>query len=176
MKLLQTIKHSSKFLTSAIVWSLLFILTITVVNGQELPPRPLTVTVSLSQNLSFGAFYHGNAGGSVIIYNDGSRSSSGDIVLLTMGYSFSTGLYDVVANPGTLISILKGPDAILTGSNGGFMVLQIGDSNPGNPFIITTTPPMATQVRIGGTLVVGNPLTNPPGNYGGTFDVTLVQE
>ncbi len=176
MKLLPIIKYSSRLLTPVVIWSLLFSLTTIVVNGQELPPRPLTVTVSLSQNLSFGAFYHGNAGGSVIIYDDGSRSSTGDIVLLTMGYSFSTGLYDVVANPGTLISILNGPDAVLTGSNGGFMILQIGDSNPASPFILTTAPPMATQLRIGGTLIVGNPLQNPPGNYGGTFDVTLVQE
>jgi hypothetical protein len=176
MKLSPTIKYCSRSLTSIVLWIILFISTTIVANGQELPPRPLTVTVNLSQNLSFGAFYHGNAGGSVIIYNDGARSSTGDIVLLTMGYSFSTGLYDVIANPGTLISILNGPDAILTGSNGGFMILHIGESNPGNPFILTTPPPMATQIRIGGTLTVGNPLANPPGNYGGTFDVTLVQE
>lgn len=147
-----------------------------MVHGQELPPRPLTVTVNLSQNLNFGAFYQGNIGGSVIIYEDGARSSTGDIVLLTMGYSFSTGLYDVVANPGTLISILNGPDAILTGSNGGSMILQLGDSDPSNPFIMTTTPPSSTQLRIGGTLIVGNPLMNPAGNYGGTYNVTLVQE
>lgn len=176
MKPTPTIKYRSKVLVLVKIFSLIFLMSTMVVNGQELPPRPLTATVSLSQNLSFGAFYHGNAGGSVIVYNDGSRSSSGDIVLLTMGYVFSTGLYDIVANPGTLISILNGPDAVLTGSNGGHMILQIGQSNPGSPFIITTMPPIATQIRIGGTLIVGNPLTNPPGNYGGTFDVTFVQE
>jgi len=176
MILTPTIKYSARFLLLVVLWTTLFIATTQLVNGQELPPRPLSVTVSLSQNLSFGAFYHGNAGGSVIIYDDGSRSSTGDIVLLTMGYSFSTGLYEVVANPGTLISILNGPDAILTGSNGGFMLLQIGESNPASPFIVTTAPPNSTQLRIGGILVVGNPLQNPPGNYGGTFDVTLVQE
>ena len=176
MKLIKTIRFCRSFLKSVVSWSFLFILTTIIVHGQEKPPRPLTVTVNLSQNLNFGAFYHGNVGGTVIIYNDGSRSSTGDIVLLTMGYSFSTGLYDVVANPGTLISILNGPNAILTGSNGGMMILQIGDSDPPNPFVITTMPPAATQLRIGGTLIVGNPILNPPGNYGGTFDITLVQE
>lgn len=176
MKLLKTIELCRSLFTSSVLWSFLFILTTVMIYGQEQPPRPLTVSVSLSQNLNFGAFYHGNVGGTVIIYNDGSRSSSGDIVLLTMGYTFSTGLYDVVANPGTLVSILNGPNAILTGSNGGSMILQIGESDPGSPFIITTTPPAATQVRIGGILNVGNPITNPPGNYGGTFDVTFVQE
>ncbi len=176
MKLIDTISCSRKFLKSVVSLSFLYIITITVVQGQELPPRPINVSVNLSQNLNFGAFYHGNVGGSVIIYNDGSRSSSGDIVLLTMGYTFSTGLYDVVANPGTLVSILNGPNAILTGNNGGSMILQLGDSDPGSPFIITTSPPASTQLRIGGTLFVGNPITNPPGNYGGTFDVTFVQE
>jgi len=144
--------------------------------AQEPPPRPITVTVSLVQNLSFGAFYHGNTGGTVIIYPTGSRSATGDVVLLNLGYSFATGLYDVVANPGTLVSILNGPDAILTGSGGGSLTLHIGDSDPDSPFIITTMPPAATQLRIGGTLIVGNPGANPPGNYSGTFDVTFVQE
>lgn len=145
-------------------------------NGQEPPPRPMTVTVNLSQNLSFGAFYQGGVGGSVIIFSNGSRSSTGDVVLLNLGYSFSTGLYDVVANPGTLVSILNGADAILTGSNGGSLTLKIGSSFPASPFIITTMPPASTQLRIGGTLIVGNPLANPPGNFSGTFNVTFVQE
>jgi len=156
--------------------SLFMISTSLSVNGQELPPRPITVTVNLSQNLSFGAFYHYNTGGSVIIYSDGSRSSTGDVVLLNLGYSFSTGLYDVVANRGTLVSIINGPDVLLSGSNGGNLTLKIGASNPISPFIVTTTPPSATQVSIGGTLIVGNPLANPPGNYSGTFSVTFVQE
>ncbi|NQU87024.1 MAG: DUF4402 domain-containing protein, partial [Mariniphaga sp.] len=146
------------------------------VNGQEKPPRPITVTVNLSQNLSFGAFSQGNTGGSVIIYPNGSRSSTGDIILLNLGFSFSTALYDVVGNPGTIISILNGSNTTLTGSNGGSMILTIGDSSPSSPFILTTIFPIATQVSIGGTLTVGNPLANPPGNYSGTFDVTFVQE
>lgn len=176
MKLIKTLRFCRRTSRPVGLLSILFILSTTILHGQELPPRPLTVTVNLSQNLNFGAFYQGNIGGSVIIYSDGSRSSSGDIVLLTMGYSFSTGLYDVVANPGTLISILNGPDAILTGSNGGFMILQLGETNLSNPFVITTMPPASTQLRIGGTLIVGNPIQNPPGNYGGTFDLTFVQE
>ena len=152
------------------------ITTSLVANGQEPPPRPIIVTVNLSQNLSFGAFYHFNAGGSVIIFPDGSRSATGDVVLLNLGYSFSTGLYDVVGNRGTLVSILNGVDATLTGSGGGTLTLHIGASDPVSPFVITTVPPAATQVRIGGTLIVGNPLANPPGNYSGTFNVTFVQE
>ncbi len=144
--------------------------------AQELPPRPITVTVNMSQNLAFGAFYHYNTGGTVIINSDGSRSSTGDVVLLNLGFPYSTGLYDLVGNPGTLVSILKGPDAVLPGSNGGSLILKIGDTDPVSPFIITVMPPTVTQLRIGGILIIGNPMANPPGNYSGTFDITFVQE
>lgn len=142
----------------------------------ENPPRPLNVRVNLSQNLSFGAFYHFNTGGTVIIYADGSRSATGDVVLLNMGFPFSTGLFDIQAYPGTPVSILRGPDAILTGSNGGTLTLQLGESDPSGTFVIDVMPPNITQLRIGGTIIVGNPLANPPGDYSGTFDVTFVQE
>lgn len=172
----QTIRYCrSSFCLFVLVTLLLIAISITV-DGQEPPPRPMTVTVNLSQNLSFGAFYQGATGGSVIIFPNGSRSSTGDVVLLNMGYSFSTGLYDVVANPGTLVSILNGPDAILSGSNGGSLTLKLGTTSPANPFIVTTSPPSSTQLRIGGTLLVGTPLANPPGNFSGTFNVTFVQE
>jgi hypothetical protein len=156
--------------------ALLFFSFIPRLDAQELPPRPITVTVNMSQNLSFGAFYHFSTGGTVTINSDGSRSATGDVVLLNLGFSYSTGLYDLVGNPGTLVSILKGPDAVLPGSNGGSMTLKIGDTDPASPFIITTMPPNATQLRIGGTIIVGSPLSNPPGNYSGTFDITFVQE
>jgi len=176
MKQSQTIRLWRRCFIFIVFGIILFFSTATMVYGQEPPPRPITVTVSLLQNLSFGAFYHGNAGGTVIIYPTGSRSATGDVVLLNLGYSFSTGLYDVVGNLGTLVSILNGGDATLTGSGGGTLTLHIGASDPVSPFVITTIPPAATQVRIGGTLIVGNPLANPPGNYSGTFNVTFVQE
>lgn len=166
--------HRERILLISI--TVLFFLCSPRLSAQELPPRPITVTVNMSQNLSFGAFYHFSLGGTVTINSDGSRSSTGDVVLLNLGYTYSTGLYDLVGNPGTLVSILKGPDAVLPGSNGGSMTLKIGDTDPASPFIITTMPPNVTQLRIGGTLIVGSPLANPPGNYSGTFDITFVQE
>jgi len=182
-------KRSKPIITKSFWVIILLLISSFAVNGQEkppqpgsgtsipeAPPRPLTVSNVLSQNLNFGAFYHGSGGGSVIIYPDGARSSTGDVVLLSLGYTFSAGLFDVVAYPGTLISILSGPDATLTGSNGGTMILQLGDTDPPNPFIITAAPPNATQFRIGGTLIIGSPLANPPGNYSGMFNITLVQE
>lgn len=142
--------------------------------AQIQPPRPITVTVI--QNLGFGAFAHGAVGGTVIISSVGVRSATGDVILLGLGYSYSTVTYRLVGNPGTLVSILNGSDVSLPGSNGGSMTLHIGSSNPVSPFIITTIPPAFTLLNIGGTLTVGNAASNPPGNYSGTFFITFIQE
>lgn len=146
------------------------------VHAQPPPPRPLAIYVNPAQGLIFGAFFYGITGGSVIIYPDGSRSVTGDIVQANLGIPFSPAIYEVDANPGTTISILNGPDAVLTGSNGGSMTLHIGSASTGSLFITHAIPPDRTQVRIGGTLTVGNALANPPGVYSGSFLVTFIQE
>lgn len=145
-------------------------------HAQQPPPRPISVYVNPAQGLIFGAFFQGISGGTVIIYPDGSRSVTGDIVQANLGYPFSPAIFEVDANVGTLITILNGPDVTLTGSNGGSMKLHLGASSTGSPFISTVTPPARTQVRIGGTLTVGSPLANPSGVYNGYFSVTFVQQ
>lgn len=154
---------------------LIFVTTIGKIAAQELPPRPVSVTVT-GQTLSFGAFTHGVAGGTVIISSAGARSATGDVILLNLGFSYSTALYELVANPGTVISILNGPDVSLPGSNGGSLTLKIGASDPVSPFVINTVPPAYTLLNIGGTLTVGNTVSNPPGSYSGTFNITFIQE
>ncbi|WP_169306819.1 DUF4402 domain-containing protein [Pedobacter polaris] len=141
----------------------------------EQPPRPVVVYVNPAQGLNFGAFYQNGSGGSVIIYPNGSRSTTGSVIQTSQGFSFSPAIFEVDAEPGTVVTISNGPDVNLTGSNGGTMVLQIGSSDPVSPFVTTAASPGRTQVRIGGTLTVGSPLANPPGNYSGTFSVTFIQ-
>lgn len=144
--------------------------------AQPPPPRPIAVYVNPAQGLIFGAFFQGIAGGSVIIYPDGSRAATGDIVLANLGQPYSPAIFEIEAQPGTLISILNGPDVPLNGSNGGTIVLHVGTASTGTPFITTVAPPGRTQVRVGGTLTIGSPLANPPGAYSGSFAVTFIQE
>lgn len=144
--------------------------------GQQKPPRPITIYVNPAQGLSFGAFVQGSSGGSVIIYPNGSRSVTGSVIQVNLGYSFSPAIFEVDAEPGTVITIVNGPDISLGGSNGGSMSMHIGTSSLVSPFIATAVSPSRTQLRIGGTLSVGNPLANPPGNYNGTFLVTFIQQ
>ncbi len=163
------------WLKAGLLISILLIRATANIYSQEPPPRPITVTVT-AQTLSFGAFSHGAVGGTVTISSGGLRSATGDIILLSLGYPFSTTLYEVVANPGTVVSVLNGPDVVLPGSNGGSLSLHIGSSNPVSPFVTTAVPPVPTLLNIGGTITVGNSVANPPGDYSGTYDITFIQE
>lgn len=140
-------------------------------NGQEPPPRPINLT--LQQDLGFGAFYHYMAGGTVTINPDGSRQATGDVVLMDLGISWSASRFRIIGAPGTVISLLNGPDVLLSGSNGGSLTLQVGSSNPPSPLVLTPGPLL---LYVGGTITVGNPAANPPGNYSGTFEITFIQE
>lgn len=144
--------------------------------AQEKPPRPILIFVNPAQGLSFGAFAQGGSGGSVIIFPNGSRSVTGSVIQVNLGFSYSPAIFQVDAEPGTLITISNGPDVTLSGSNGGSMSMHIGSSSLGSPFIATAVSPSRTQLTIGGTLTVGTALANPPGNYSGTFSVTFIQQ
>jgi len=152
----------------------LFIIIIFVipVKAQEKPPKPITVTVRNKSSLNFGTFCYGDGSGTTVtISAEGLQSRTGNIVLISS--FFSPAIYDVISIPGTLITIANGPDTELTGSNGGKLLLHIGNSFPQSPFITTNE---YTEVKIGGTLTIGVVSANPPGIYGGTFSVTFIQQ
>jgi hypothetical protein len=154
----------------------LFFMIQAVSYGQEDPPRPISVFIYPQQGLQFGALSQGASGGTVVISPTGSRSATGDVTLLNLGVPYSAALFGIEANPGTLITILNGPDATLTGSNGGTMTVHLGGSDPASPFVCTVPRPGRNMVQIGGTLNVGSPLASPPGSYSGTFTITFFQE
>ena len=139
----------------------------------SLPGDPGGLYIYTTQNLAFGAFSHGNTGGTLIVGNDGSRSATGDVIALNLGYQYYNTIFDIEAPPGSIISITNGPDATLTGSNGGSMTLRLGSSYPATPFSTIVSPPSRTQVNIGGTITIGNNATSPPGIYTGTFYITF---
>lgn len=174
MKLKQSYKSIFiKAIFSAFFFMVLVFLNLSA-NAQEHPPRPMQV--STFQNLSFGAILQGTTGGNIIIDPQGSRSVTGDIIPVNMGFSYFPAIFEVEANPGSLITIVNGPDVTLNGSNGGTITLHVGSSLPTSPFVNTKSPPFRTQIRVGGTLIISNSLANPAGNYFGTFSITFAQQ
>ena len=154
---------------------LLLLLGSREVSAQEPPPRPIRINAT-AQTLRFGAFYLGASGGTVIINPAGSRTSTGDVVLLGLGYPFSSAMFEVRAQRGTVVGILFGPNVSLIGTPSGSMTLRINSSNPTSPFVSTVNFNIPIPLYIGGTLTVGNSVANPPGSYTGTFLVTIVRE
>lgn len=148
----------------------------TTLKAQEDPPRPVIVGFNNAQPLAFGAFTPGASGGTVTVWPDGSRSSSGDVILLNMSYLFTPAMFYIRANPGTVLSVLINPPVILNGNNGGTMMLQTGGTLPASPFVTSLPWPQQTTVLLSGTLTVGNIGANPAGSYTGNFNVTFVQE
>lgn len=142
----------------------------------SLPGDPGAMSVYTVQNLSFGTFTPGASGGTVTISNTGVRSVTGTIIPLNLGLSWFQSIFDIDAPEGSIISIMNGPDAVLTGSNGGTMTLELGSSLPNSPFATVAAQPVQTQVSIGGKLTVGNSTASPPGTYSGTFYITFNQE
>lgn len=142
----------------------------------SLPGDPGAFSVYSIQNLSFGAFTPGNSGGTILIGTNGARSVTGDVIALNLGVTFCQALFEIEAPEGSILSILNGPNATLTGSNGGTMTFSIGASDPISPFSVITPSPGRTSISIGGTLTVGSLSANPPGSYTGNFYITFNQE
>lgn len=161
-------------LFSLFVFFLFFLLAYLPIYAQEKPPRP--IAIDLYQNMSFGAFSQGNMGGTVTLSPYGMRYTTGDIVLFTMGWPYFPAIFEIEGNPGSVVHFLPGADAILTGNNGGTLLLHLGNYIPIDPIIINTIPPARTQVFLGGTLTVSNPMANPIGSYTGMFSVMFIQE
>jgi len=145
------------------------------IKAQEPPPRPIRIFAT-PQILSFGAFYHGAIGGTVVVSPGGVRTATGDVVLLGLGFVPSAALFEIHAHAGTVVSILNIPDVLLTGVPSGSMSLHAGPTNPVSPLVSNVHFNVPIPLYVGGTLTVGNSVANPPGSYSGTFEITIVRE
>jgi hypothetical protein len=141
-----------------------------------LPQRAITVTAT--QSIHFGAFcVTGGAGGTVTVGYDGSRTSSGNIVLLAMSPAAQPAVFEIKLCQGRNVTINFASTTILTGSNGGSLILDIGPTDKGSNgsvFITNSDCNFITPLRVGGTLNVSG--TNIPGVYSGNFTISLIQE
>lgn len=175
------IKREIKHWTVGFTGFILMALFSGIVYGQERPPRPIAVTVKNAQGILFGTFAHGESGGTVTVTHEGARTATGSVILISQGSFASPAVFLVEGIKGTLITISPIMDATLNGGNpAGHLTLKFDIPNiaasSGNPFILPYDSPAQMEVRIGGTLIVGNSGANPPGNYSGTFYVTFNQQ
>lgn len=142
----------------------------------NLPQRTLTVTPT--QSIHFGTFcLSSTAGGTVTVGYDGSRSSTGDIILLSMSPTAQPAVFEIKLCQGRNVIINFDASITLTGSNGGSLTLDIGPTEKGGnnaSFITNNDCNFITPLRVGGTLHI--PGTAIPGTYSGSFEITFNQE
>lgn len=164
------------------VKKLLYIITILLFFVNIASANPATpkksITVFPTQAINFGGFcITGIGGGTITIGWDGFRTSTGSVVLLPTGPMAQPAIFELKPCGGNNIILDFAPTTVLTGSNGGSLVLEIGPSEKGmrgSSWTIDGDCHFTTQLRVGGTLHI--PTNAVMGNYSGNFEITIDQE
>jgi hypothetical protein len=164
---------------------LLFILIQLLFDGlvYSQPPLPTrTFTVNSSQGLHFGTFCLqdiGSSGGTVTVGYDGSRTSTGEVMLLSAAPESQVAIYEISLCQGRSVIMTYPPTSILAGNNGGYITLNIGPTEKGpsgTTLAGSSDCNFITQIRVGGTLIVGSNAANPGGTYTGSFSIIFNQQ
>jgi len=137
-----------------------------------------TITATQTQAINFGTYcVNGTGGGTVSIGWDGSRTSTGNIVLLGIAPYAQPAIFEIKLSKGNTVSFTYFPTSILTCSNGGSLTFDIGPTEHGingSTFTINTNSNYMTPFKVGGTLHI--PANAIQGTYSGNFDITFHQE
>jgi hypothetical protein len=145
-----------------------------------LPPRE--ISINATQALSFGSFSLeslSGPGGTVTVDWQGNRTATGQIVLLSSAPSHQAAIFEVNLCQGRSVIITYPSTTVLTGSNGGTLLMEIGPTEKGvsgTSFQVNTDCSFVTQLRVGGKLYVENNQANPGGYYTGNFYITFNQQ
>ncbi len=140
-----------------------------------LPQRSLTVTAT--QAIQFGTLCVGSSGGTITVNWNGSKSSTGDVIPLSMAPAAQPAIFEIILCQGRNVIITFSPTATLTNGTGGSLTLHIGPTEQGisgASFTTNSDCNFITPLRVGGMLDI--PGNAPPGTYTGSFDITFNQE
>jgi hypothetical protein len=154
-----------------------------IVTARAQPGLPSRViTVDATQPLNFGTFCLSNSGsngGTITVNYDGSRTSTGDVVLLSGPETPAPAIFEVNLCPGRDIAINYTSTIVLNGDQGGTMTMDVGPTEKGANgavFQVTQDCNFITQLRVGGTLTLGPNTSNPAGVYTDNFSITFIQQ
>lgn len=135
------------------------------------------VSITNTQSLHFGTICLTGTGGTVTVGSDGSRTSTGSPILLSLSPVAQPAIFEIMNCPGGSVSLTFNATTILTGSNGGELTLDLGPTEKGISGSVFTTISdcnFVTPVYMGGSLHI--PDAAIAGTYTGSFDVTINME
>jgi len=169
--------NRDKFLLRLLLLPIVLFICVRFSSAQPILPQR-TLTVTATQALHFGTFcVMGWPGGSVSVGYDGNRTSTGNIVLLSMSPTAQPAIFEIKLCEGRNVIVTFSPTTTLNGSNGGSLTLDIGPTEKGTngaSFSTNGDCDFVTPLRVGGTLHM--PGSTIPGTYTGSFDITFNQE
>jgi hypothetical protein len=172
MKVIRGLKKSCRLLVFLVV---LLLFSNTAFAQPPIPQR--TITVSATQAIHFGTLSVTGTGGTVTVGWDGSRTSTGGVILLSMSPYAQPAIFEIKLCQGRNVILTYDATTTLTGSNGGSFILDIGPTEKGiNGVSFATNHDcnFITPLRVGGTLhVPGGAIA---GVYSGSFAITFNQE
>ena len=170
-----SINTHSRFLKLLFLTAVLFLCFNSSFAQPVLPPRSLTVTAT--QSLYFGTICVNGLGGTVTVGYDGSRTKTGNVVLLPNVPVSQPAIFEIKLCQGRNVNISFDAQTTLTGSNGGTLRLDIGPTEKGingASFNTNNDCNFITPMRVGGTLHI--PDLAIQGLYTGTFEITFNQQ
>ncbi len=129
------------------------------------------------QPIQFGAFaVSGNGGGTITVREDGTRSSTGDIVLLSQAPFASAAVFEMQACPGKRVMISPERNLRLNAGNGPPLRVELlsADKTGAFSFISSGDCHSTISIKLGAILII--PAHCSPGNYSGNFSITYNQE
>jgi uncharacterized protein DUF4402 len=125
-------------------------------------------TINTVSGLSFGSFVAGG-GGTITISPGGGRTSFGGVVALGQSTTYGGASFRVSGTAGAGYTItLPGNDVVFLTDGVHTMALNNFISNPSMRGLLSGG---SQLISVGATLNVGS--SQPPGNYAGTFSVTV---
>lgn len=168
MKLLNMHKHLLK---------LLFLATILFFCVNFSFAQIIPLSIKATQALKFGTICQLGSGGTVTVGFDGSRTSTGNILLLDKAPAAQPAIYEIKLCPAGTVNITFDPTTILTSSNGGRLTLDIGPTEKGVngcSFMTNSDCNTPTLLRLGGTLHLEGSTNS--GYFSASFTITVNQQ
>ena len=146
-------------------------------HGESIQDNQEEYRISITQlsNLSFGAFYPGELGGSIEITSNGMRSSDGSVILLYSDLNVSAAVFEIKCPSNTMIHVLIEPIIELQGESSAAITCEpiVTESTH---FVSPTNAESGFLYSIGAKLIVHGSSIESPGKYSGRFNVFIILE
>lgn len=144
-------------------------------NGITTGESEVVFSVSKLSNLCFGAFYPGKFGGSVVINEEGVRSSNGSVILLNSELQPSPAVFEIRCESNTMINVIVEETIVMQSANNGTVTCEIIDNGKSN-FISPENAENGFLYTVGGRITTSEIQNSITEEYTGTVSITVIFE